>query len=381
MFVDALQYAYALIVVDHALVAFGATPLELGLLGFTTNCVYAGSSFAISRLSDTMGSLRLIALGLVLLIVLALPLVALAGGVPVLCLANGVVGLAMGCFWAPLERQLSLLSPGKQLWRSLGVFNLAWAAGVGLGSVAGPGAYAGYGLGRSLWLCAGLALVALVAVFSRLPRPAEEGGNGVERGASSGSSSRRGPAEDRAAAFVTVGRLANFTSYFAIGGLTYFFMFYANSHGIRSEIAGWLYFSRDLARFGTFFWLQVSSRWHYSMHFLGALQFAAGLSLIVSGLSADLWVLAAAFAVFGVFAGLSYYSSIFYGLNLRHREGKHSGLHEAILAFAGSVSPLCCGVVGQMFVGSPSVILLFLGAVVLGGLVLEIAVLRRAERC
>ena len=71
------------------------------------------------------------------------------------------------------------------------------------------------------------------------------------------------------------------------------------------------------------------------------------------------------FAVAGAYSGLAYYSSIYYGLNLREGEGRKSSLHEGILSLGLSIGPLACGTVGWALPDEPGAIVLFTGVVVL----------------
>jgi hypothetical protein len=85
--------------------------------------------------------MRLMRWGLGLLTLVVTPatlLVGSLGSITGLYFTNAAFGFTLALYWPPLMRELSLLSPGRTLWRTVGAFNICWAIGMALGSFAGP---------------------------------------------------------------------------------------------------------------------------------------------------------------------------------------------------------------------------------------------------
>jgi hypothetical protein len=138
--------------------------------------------------------------------------------------------------------------------------------------------------------------------------------------------------------------------------------------------------AKEMGRFAAFWVCRRSSAWHYSLAWLTALQLSGGIVLIFCGFVRDPFLLFVLFFFPGIYAGLSYYSSIYYGLNLRSEEGKKSGIHETILAVGLVLGPLVCGVAGKYFPAWPGAVLFFPGLVIVLGAGLQLAMARRRMR-
>src|SRR5690606_18740258 len=78
--------------------------------------------------------------------------------------------------------------------------------------------------------------------------------------------------------------------------------------------------------------------WHYRFRWLAGGFALLTLSFIAIRLAPWLWVVIAAEVAFGVTAGLMYYSSLFYSMDVGEAKAEHGGLHEAAIGagiFAG----------------------------------------------
>jgi hypothetical protein len=367
LLVDAFSLAYVLTISAYARGELEASPAQLGYLGGVVTGVYGIGCLASGGLSDRWGSRPLVVFSLCFGAWGVLPATLLVtwlspGRLWPLYLIGAGHGLALAFFWPPLMRQLSFLSPGALLWRSLGAFNICWAAGMAAGSFGGPALYDAGGSSLSLVVCM---IAASAAVFFGWLRPTAAGVAG-----DSGPPLEGDPA--RARVFLHLGWTANFCSAFAIGGINYVFVYVAERLGIGLTTVGAILLMKEIGRFVAFIALRAFPGWHYSMAWLGVLQALGGAALLVAGYLESLESFFAAFLIFGVFSGLGYYSSIYYGLNLRSAEGKKSGIHEGILALGLCLGPLVCGQAGQGFQGRPGVVLLVPGAVILLGLAGEI---------
>lgn len=373
---DTVSYSYSLVLSAHARETFGATPAELGYLGTAATGVYAAGCLLVGVWSDRKGSLPLINAGLSLLGFVVFPVALLARSFVALCFINAAFGFCLALFWPPLLRELSFLSPGKALWRSLGLFNIAWAAGCSVGSFAGPTTYAKVGFQGAITISMGLVFLALIAIlfqtFAR-DRPAAPQEN--EAAPAEKVDERKGTL------FLHLAWISNFCVSFVLGGLQYVFLYITQKLGF--DYLTWgarILCSKDIGRFLAFACLCFFDGWHYSLAWLVALQVAGGAALIFSGFATVPGAFLALFPILGVFSGIAYYSSIYYGLNLRKSEGKKSGTHEGILALGLCLGPVLCGQVGENSPEWPGAILVFGGGVILAGLFLELLLVRARMR-
>jgi hypothetical protein len=352
---DAVGHAYPLIVSLHASYVLGLSPFLVGFLGTMMTGVYALGCLIPAVASDRLGSLPLLSTGLILLGLVALPAAAMLPGFSGLCLSSAAVGLGLALIWAPIQRELSLWSPGRLLWPALGIFNMSWAAGGVLGTLGLPEVHEHAGLAPAM---GALWLVTAGAAMCLLQRPAAS--RALE------PASVLEAVEPRVARlFVKLGWISNFAAAFSVGGLHYVFADVAR----RSEWApGWaaaILAAKEAGRFLAFILLRYTSGWHYSIATLLTVQVLGGAALAACGFTSSPALHLALFAIAGAYSGLAYYSSIFYGLNLREGEGRKSSLHEGILSLGLSTGPLACGVVGWALPEDPGAIVSFTGGVVL----------------
>lgn len=384
--VDATGYAYLALLPVHAVKAFGATPEVLGYLGCTATAVYAGVCFFSGHWSDRVGSGRLFRSGLVWLVLVATPVAYVADGLAPLFVASALFGIGLGLFWPPLQRQLAVLSPGGTLWRAVGTFNCVWAAGIAFGSLGAANMYGSLGYRAGLGFCLVLTLAALVALMPSFaadtPERREEhrAVDGTADGASTGP-------DPPVLLFLRLGWLANFAAVFAYHGVIYQLPYLCEELGHSVYLFGVFLFSLNAARLLVFFLLRQIRSWHYSLPWLAVLQFVAGGSLLLLGFSESSFAFLLLLPALGAFAGLSYFSSLYYGLNLGVRQGQKSGLHETIQAVGMTCGPLLCGLgwkSATLYQESssswPGVALLPASGLLLVVLVLELYIYRRFSR-
>lgn len=370
-FCDGAGHAYPVIISTHAQSALHASPLELGMLGSISMVVYSIVCFAMGGWSDRKGSMPLIWCGLALLALVVLPVALFSTSITPLYFTNAGFGLCLALFWPPLQRELSLLSPGDILWRALGAFNLSWAVGAGIGTViGGPQAYEQLGFRTAIGITIALVVLSFLSTASR----------GFHAHATRPPAALDDVDPERAWLFVRLAWIANFCASFAMGGIHIVFVYVAKQLALAGWWGTWILYAKEAGRFVAFAFLRRHPGWHYSLGWLAALQLAGGGALVVCGFVTSPWILLALCFVLGMFSGIAYYSSLYYGLNLRADEGKKSGLHEGILAVGVVLGPLACGASGDIFPGWPGSVLLVPGVVILAGLALELLVVRREAR-
>jgi MFS family permease len=364
---DTVGYAYPVLVSKFAEFELGAGSVGGGLLGTAITSAYAAGCFLMGGLSDRIGSMPLLWAALVFQAGCALPSLLFAGSLPVLCLSGAAFGLSMSLFWPPRLRELALSSPGSLLWRCLGAFNVAWAAGGITGCFTAGKAYEEFGFRWAVGMAIRILLVilALAAFRSRRARgaPPEAPLEDVEQG--------------KARRFLHVGWVANFFAAFASGGLAYTMVHVGKGLSFSVTMVGVILASREIGRLVAFVCLRWWGGWHYSLWCLAVIQLAAAGALIASGFVESAWAFFALFLVFGLYLGLAYYSSVYYSLNLRSAQGRKSELHEGVLAVGLALGPFYCGMVGARFPSWPAVVPFAAGLVLAAGLAVEVALARR----
>lgn len=369
--VDAATYSFSVALSCHAESRLGKGYWELGKLGAITAFSYSLMCLLTGGLSDRVGSLPLAFASLGLIAATQVGTL-FAATFDHLLLAGAAMGISLSLFWPPILRQLSLLSPGSKLWSTLGVFNILWAMGVALGTAATPAVYAAWDLGRTLTLGLGVALAAAAVLAARMPAPLAPRDRVPQLG--------EAVPPERARLFLSLAWIANFTAFFALVGLVRIFPRISSDLGIPLERMGWILFPLDLGKIAAFCVLTWCPFWHYSFAWLAAAQGAAGIALVAAGLAEAWGLFVILFPVLGALSGLTYFSSIYYGLNLREGEGKKSAIHETILSSGVCFGPLLCGLVGEKFTSRPGAAIVFGGLVVLGGLSLQLLWYRNGSR-
>jgi MFS family permease len=254
-------------------------------------------------------------------------------------LLTGVFGM---CFtWANLEALAAEGESPKSLQRSIGIYNLIWSMGNGVGYFTG-GALIEYLGPKSIFLIpASLQIVQLILTL-RLNLEAKNekwvppGPLPQDLQLSSSGERRRSPVPP--AVFLQLAWVANPFSYVAINTALPLIPFLAGRLELTPAAAGvvcsmW-FFARTLA-FGL---LWKWDGWHYRYRFLAVayVAMAAGFGGIV--LAGSIAMLVVAQILFGFGLGLIYYSSLFYSMDVGEAKGDHGGLHEGAIGaglFAG----------------------------------------------
>ena len=364
---DAASYGAFLLLPIGALKSFDANPLQLGLIGTIINATYTVVCIFTGRLSDRVGSRSLYLPGAAIVFAVALPIVYFSSSLGQLFLAAPILGVGLGFYWAPLEREVGEASGSRNLWKTAGTFNCVWAGGICLGTYLSPGLYdqLGFKAGVALLLVLSGSALALLAPPLRIePRTEAEKPKAKETK----------PGDSR---LLLVAWVANFSAYFAIIGITNQLPYLGEKHlGIDMAMVGLLAFSINLARFGGFFGLRRLSGWSYSPAWLFAIQLAAAGALLTLSRTSEPGYYFALPALLGIFSSLSYSLSFFYGLSIPSHAGKNSGLHEAVLSLGLMMGPLACGAAAQALPDWPAVALAVAGGALLLALAIELIIMK-----
>jgi len=369
--VDAMNFGYAVAISAHAQYALGASLVQIGILAAVGRAVYAVASHWAGRRSEVLGSAPLMRQSLLGLGLVALPLTFFVHhSVLQLVIVNALTRWFLGLYWSPLERQLSLASPGRTLWRAIGVMNLMWGGGSALGFLCWPLLYDEFGFGPAVFVALGCTWLAGLIFLASPPTKARAEAKIPQESVS----------PERALLFARLGQISNFCAYFTGGSLPFFFVYLARVRDITLPQIGGLLAIAQVTQLLAFVWLWKSPRWHYSLAGLVSVQLIGGVAMVLCGLVESATTLCVLLGLFGIFQALSYYSSLFYGLNLRSREGSATGTHEAVLAAGSCLGPVVSMAAGTLFPRHPGAVLVAPGGVILLGLAVELYLVRRLAR-
>jgi predicted MFS family arabinose efflux permease len=120
--------------------------------------------------------------------------------------------------------------------------------------------------------------------------------------------------------------------------------------------------------------------WHYRFRFLVVGYVLLMTSFLTILLAPNVAVLVIGQIVFGTSAGMTYYSSLFYSMDLSEARAEHGGLHEAGIGLGICAGPAVGALSLQMFPAWPHAGAMAVTGVLAGGLVAMLTVWRRGAR-
>lgn len=266
------------------------------------------------------------------------------------------------CFtWPTLEALVSEGESALGVQRMVGIYNIVWAGGSALA----------YFLGGLLMKTLGMSslflfpmaihlgqLVLLAWLHYHSPGPSPSAGlshrevvrdNGAAGSASPtqdpGSGEAPGhpvltkPSPATAKAFLRMAWLANPFAYIAINTVIAIIPTLAKRLELSLAMAGVFCSIWYFARLFAFVWLWQWPRWHYRFSWLMGAYLSLLVSFLVLLLVPHLAFVIVAQIVFGLAAGLTYYSSLFYSMDVGDTKGEHGGFHEAALGIGLCLGP------------------------------------------
>lgn len=143
----------------------------------------------------------------------------------------------------------------------------------------------------------------------------------------------------RAKGFLRMAWLANPCAYVAINTLIAAMPGVAHRLGLSTMVAGFCCSAWCFARFGAFVSLWQWDGWHYRFRWLLTAYLILVGSFTTVLLAPNIAVLITAQMLFGSAAGLIYYSSLFYSMDLSDAKGEHGGIHEAVIGLGNCAGP------------------------------------------
>jgi MFS family permease len=320
-------------------IEFGAGPARLGILPTLYALAYMGSATVGGRLSDRVPRLMLARRGCAAFL-LGCAFLAMAPELSFLFASLPLLGLGLGFFWSPLQAEIADRAGSGALTRWVGLFNVSWSLGKGVGFVLGGALTEMIGAERTLAVAGVPALV----TFALLPFPRKFAARNVAEKSGAGSGERRECESDLCSEpselFVRLAWVTNAITFGA--GST------MNVHAPKLLLA------RGAGAFefgvivGAIFVAQTATFAVLSLHrpSVSRLMLAQGLGAAALFLFLQSGgALARAFAclLLGISLGIAYQSSIHASLDRRAARGKAASLHETILGAGSSSLPLAGG--------------------------------------
>jgi MFS family permease len=313
------------------------SPEMLGLYGGISSFAYVCSAWGSGRIADRYGQrVVLTCAGALLALGFAASLVTMHH--LLFIIPFFLTGAGFGGVWPALESALiEGQSPG-QMKRAMGVFNTCWMSVSAASYIISSAIYQ---MNYLVPLWSAVCIAAFLALLVNFPGAMEIAPWGSE---TRFDHAERVPASKRLL-FIRLAFLANFASFLLVGNLRSLLPEYAAKPSV--NIVGWRY-GLLMSGFviGMFFSnaiLMRWHRWHYSFRYLLVAAIADAALLVAFVMTDSYFLLVTVMVLIGLPAGLFYYSSLFYGMEMHEKKGAHGSNHEALIGVGASVGPLVGG--------------------------------------
>lgn len=259
------------------------------------------------------------------------------------------------CFtWPAVEALVTEGEPSDEIPRMVGIYNITWASCAAVAYLVGGVFFEHLGKASIFWLPATIHLGQLLTLIwlERQPIAAEPVAPPAPSAHLPEEAAFRQPVSP--ATFMKMAWLANPFAYVAMNTVLALIPGLAQKFGITVAQSGlfcsiWLF-----ARFGAFVVLWRWTGWHYRFRWMLAAFIALVAGFLVILLASSLQLVALGQLVFGLAAGLIYYSSLFYSMDVGETKGEHGGLHEAAIGAGNFLGPAIGAAALQFAPGSPN---------------------------
>ncbi|MCD6505671.1 MFS transporter [Candidatus Poribacteria bacterium] len=320
----------------------GATPFQLGLLGFSWGIVYSFASFISGRLADRGPRRLFLIFGLSIYGAVIIGY-SFSGSVRDLIMLNLLSGLGSAFFWPVFETFLHEEADPGGTNRRMGFFNLGWTMGIISGSAVG-GYLMAFGPRSVFRFLGGLIFLTLSYLSLRLRGcPAKVTSVGEEDMRKKVSlPDLRGRLK-----FLYVAWIANFVLFFSGAATSNMFPKVARVEGIPDGIIGVLLSLINVGQGITFFILSRTSIWHYRMTPIFAFEGVSLVGMLLLGFGGERSTYAFGMLLQGLGRGMTYASSLLYVLSATESKGANAGVHEMLVGSAFTLGPLLAGLVAQ----------------------------------
>jgi predicted MFS family arabinose efflux permease len=251
-------------------------------------------------------------------------------------MAVTVVGM---CFtWPTLEALVSEGETRAGVQRMVGIYNMTWAGTAAVSYFIGGAMLEKLGPQSLFYIPVAIQIVQLSLTFW-LESQARHAtlAQGTKPAPSTPEAHPHPPALTRI--FLRLAWLANPFAYIAINTLIAVIPGVAKRLELSTMVAGFCCSIWCFARLGSFFVLWRWNGWHYRFRWLVTAYVALVITFATILMAPSLAVLVLAQLVFGCVAGLIYYSSLFYSMDLGDTKGEHGGIHEAAIGLGNFAGP------------------------------------------
>ena len=272
-------------------------------------------------------------------------------------LAASIVNIGMCLTWPVLEALVSEAETPAAMPRTLGIYNVIWAATYALAFFIGGKLIALFGFAATFYLPALVQILQLALTFwlerqvRKMPKVNLENLSFVTSQISEIEPHRSSPQKTKT--FLRMAWLANPFAYIAINTLIAVLPGVADKFHLTTALAGVVCSLWCFARVAAFVVLWQWPDWHYKFRWLAAAFVILILSFVTILLTTNLAVVLLAQLFFGGAIGLIYYSSLYYSMNASDVKSEHGGIHEAVIGLGNFVGPAIGAASLQFFPQSP----------------------------
>ena len=344
----------------------------LGGLAALSGGIFVFLAIPFGRLSDRIERTRVLSVSCLLLACVSLTLPFCTRKLHLL-IAFPCVGIGMALFWPAYEAWLADREGGGHLIVRVMTFNLFWSVGITGGPFISGYIYSPTHPTISFYIASGFSLLSWGAIYLHT-KLHPENGQRIEAESFDASAPASQPT------YRQIGRIANFASWFALGFLRQLAPKLMLDMDIAAKTYGNLMLALGIAQTLMFLGLgtERSVRWHYRLMPLIGIQILAviGFVQIFFVPQAIFWM--PAFAMVGLCAAATYFSSMYYGLHDQTDKGNKSGWHEAILGSGLLLGPFLGGILADS-VGIKSPYLLCAGVIAIS-ICIEVFIWARDRR-
>lgn len=245
--------------------------------------------------------------------------------------------------WPALEALVSQNETRAGVQHNVGVYNCIWASSAAVAYFVGGKLYDSLGRVAVFWIPAAIfALQFFITIWlgkKNAASPDSEVGKKQDAGTMAQPEEEAFHQPVSPKTFLSMAWLANPFAYVGINTVIAVMPGIASKFALSPTRVGLFCSVWWFARLGTFALLWQWRGWHYRFRWLltAFLMLIAGFMLLL--LATQLWLVVLAQLFFGFAAGLIYYSSLFYSMDVGgESQAEHGGLHEAAIGigvFAG----------------------------------------------
>jgi MFS family permease len=317
----------------YRLLRLGASPLVLGLAPAVYSAPYAITALGAGALSDRWARRTLIRAGSILAAAAACAM-SVAGTVTSILLLVGFMGLGLAFFWPSLQAAFSEIDAGRELPRNVGLYNVSWSTGKGVGFLCGGILLQGIGA-TAVAAVAGAALMGAAAVLPYLATPGDHSQALKAEGDV--------PAPAVRNAYRTAAWVANGMTFGLSATLNHQYPKLLLEHGVGAGAFGSFLAVVFFAQTATFVLLRRWTRWRYRASALVATQLSMLLLALAMPHIPSLRPLLLVGPLLGAGLGFCYHSSLYYSLHAPQKRGRRTGIHESVLHMSAASIPLVGG--------------------------------------